>query len=390
MDELGAILETGGLAAVEYAASALAEHGAKPGTCANCKAPTIGPFCAVCGQPHNVHRRSVAHLLHDFVKDILSFDSRILRTARALVAKPGELPLAFREGRTQRYVPPVRLYLFVSLLFFLFLSVTDIALMQLTLKVDTSRVYADKTGSVYLVKDGKRIDMPGFKADAKGNVFLMAGGVRKTMDGMKANGEASYTVTTEPHFFQRIGSENPHYPPQVAKVLTELKKESEKETSGSGKADGDTLGHWVVRIVYTSMQKLATDPAALNGPLTSWMPRILFLLLPIFALLLAAFYWRQRKEFYFVDHMVFSLTLHTFGFVALIAAAAAAQILPGGWVMGLLTLVMGLYLYFSLKIFYGQSWLKTGLKFAGIGFTYTVFFLLPAFGAAVVASVVAA
>jgi len=64
-------------------------------------------------------------------KDIASFDSRILRTAIALFAQPGELSLAFHEGRTQRYVPAVRLYLFISLIFFLFLSITSTAILQL-------------------------------------------------------------------------------------------------------------------------------------------------------------------------------------------------------------------------------------------------------------------
>ena len=92
MDELEAILETGGAAAVEIAASALAERGGTVGHCANCGHPMIGPYCAVCGQPINTHRRSLGHLLHEFFKDIISFDSRILRTARALLLEPGELP----------------------------------------------------------------------------------------------------------------------------------------------------------------------------------------------------------------------------------------------------------------------------------------------------------
>ena len=123
MDELEAILETGGAAAVEIAASALAERGGTVGQCANCGHPIIGPYCAICGQPINTHRRSLGHLLHEFFKDIVSFDSRILRTARAITMQPGELPKAFREGRTQAYMPAVRLYLFVSLIFFLMLSI---------------------------------------------------------------------------------------------------------------------------------------------------------------------------------------------------------------------------------------------------------------------------
>ena len=53
MEEIEALLETGAVAAVEIAASSLAERGAAPVICPNCNKPLIGPYCAVCGQPHN-------------------------------------------------------------------------------------------------------------------------------------------------------------------------------------------------------------------------------------------------------------------------------------------------------------------------------------------------
>jgi hypothetical protein len=142
--------------------------------------------------------------------------------------------------------------------------------------------------------------------------------------------------------------------------------------------------------IVSTIQKLELNPAALNEPLMTWIPRILFLLLPLFALLLAAFYWRLHKTFYFVDHLVFSLSIHTFAFAVLIAAAVAAQFISGLWVVALTTGVLALYLLLSLKRFYGQDWGKTCLKFVAIGFIYPAFFLGPALGAAVIASVVAA
>ncbi len=72
--------------------------------------------------------------MHDFFLDLINFASRILRTARALLFEPGELPKAFREGRTVPYVPSIRLYLFVSLIFFVALSLTGIAIVQLQVK----------------------------------------------------------------------------------------------------------------------------------------------------------------------------------------------------------------------------------------------------------------
>ncbi len=381
MEEFEAVLETGGVAAVEMAASAMAERGSAPQSCPNCRHPMIGPYCAICGQPNNTHRRTIKHLAHEFVKDIISFDSRILRTTRALLWQPGELPKAFRDGRTQPYVPAVRLYLFVSLLFFLFLSVTNLAFVQLGLQVHSETLSHDKAGHVIRTINGKPEILKGLKSDAKGNISLSD----PTMSGIKipaikADGHtATNTITTHAVFFAPIGNKDMQITPDVRKTLDKVNKEMRKDTKDVG---------WFMRGVYGTFTKLETDPAALNGPLTTWIPRILFVLLPLFAVLLALFYRKQRNEFLFVDHLVFSLTMHTFAFVVLIGAAILAQVMAGGWVAALTWFSVSTYFLLSLKRFYGQGWKKTGLKFAGIGFIYAVFFLSPALAFAVIASVV--
>jgi len=377
MEEIEALLETGAVAAVEIAASALAERGAAPVICPNCNKPLIGPYCAVCGQPHNTHRRSIGHLLHDFFKDIVSFDSRILRTARALLIQPGELPNAFREGRTQRYMPSVRLYLFVSLLFFLFLSSTGLAFMQLNLQADIISFNHDKQGRVIKIENGKSTIVKGLKSDAKGNIST-TGDIEIAVPKMKADGrDVTATVTTKPVFFSPLGSVHPNLSPEIKKTLAAIRKDTLAGKEGSG---------WFMRDVYGMLTKLQTDPAALNGPMTTWIPRILFVLLPLFALLLSAFYRRQRKDFLYVDHLIFSLTMHSFAFVVLICAAVLAQVLSGGWVATLTVIVLSVYFLLSLKRFYGQNWWMTGLKFAGIAFIYPTFFLTPALTAALIAS----
>jgi hypothetical protein len=380
MEELEGILETGGALAVEIAASAMAERGGVSANCPNCGHPLIGPYCAICGQPHNTHRRTLGNLLHEFFKDIVSFDSRILRTGRALLVQPGELPRAFREGRTQRYMPAVRLYLFVSLLFFLFLSVTGIAFVQFGMQIETVRFVHDPAGHVFEIKNGKRHQMDGLKSDAKGNISLSDPDVPGIIiPHVKANGDVNNHIATQPVFFERIGRHKLNVSPEVRAQLEKIKADEMENLK-------DTTG--VARGVYAMLTRLETDPAALNGPLMTWIPRILFFLLPLFAVLLAAFYWRKRKEFYFVDHMMFSLTMHTFAFVALIVAAAAAQLIDGAWVTILTIIVISAYLLLSLKHFYGQKWHTTSLKFIAIAIIYPVFFLLPALGIALIASIV--
>jgi hypothetical protein len=379
MEDLIAIGETGGAVAVEMAVSAMLETGGKVGPCTNCSAPMMGNFCGVCGQPVETHRRSVFVLLHDLFKDVASFDSRILRTARALLFQPGELPLAFRQGRTQRYVPAVRLYLFVSLIFFLALSLFGIAIMQLTLADTTQQYVTDKNHDVFLVKNGVRSRMAGLKSDDQGHVYVaQLGKVKAVVANMKVNGDKSVMISTVPHFFTRIGTLQSQ---RNSKALSEALGELDKNRDAK---PGFAL--WLNEHVARMFKALANDPASINGPLTAWMPRALIILLPLFALLLALFYWRQRKKFYFVDHLVFSLSFHTFVFAWLLVAAGLAQILPGAVVATFGSLVLGLYLLLAMKKFYGQGWFWTGAKFATIAFFYVTTFVLPALATIIVLS----
>lgn len=337
-----------------------------------------GAYCGTCGQERNTHRRSVWGLLHNLIEELASFDSRMLRTAWALMARPGELPLAFHEGRTRRYVPPVRLYLFVSLLFFLTLSVTGIALVQIELK-EVPNAYTVQAGSagdiVITGRDGNTKTIPADKAK----------------EAMKDGGPSSYSarslspgvhssVAPDIHFFKRVDPSQHYFSPAVWAQLESVKAQILKSV-------GNDEHGWIVRNGIASVEKLARDPTALDGPLTTWIPRVFFLLLPLYALLLALFYVRQRKQYFFVDHLVFSLVVHSFLFAILIVAVGAAQLLSGGLVALLIFLAMSAYIFLALKRFYKQGWFITSVKFACISFIYTVVFLCPALIAALVTGI---
>ena len=249
MDELEAILETSGAAAVEIVASALAARGGPALNCANCGKPLIGPYCAL------------GRLLHDFFVDLFSFDSRILRTVFALLFRPGELPRAFREGRTQRYMPALRLYLFVSLLFFLFLSLTGTAFLQLGLTLNTYSVVHDRVGNVYRIENGRRSLLPGMKSDAAGNVVKTgAVGTALPVTEFKADGSTNHDIGTKFHFFQREGTVHPFNTPELQKSLKDSAANARNTPGWGGRLERNFLA---------TMQKLETDPAAINRPLTA-------------------------------------------------------------------------------------------------------------------------
>jgi len=381
MDDLEAILETGSVAAVEVAASALAERGGQVHPCPNCGKPMIGAYCAICGQARDVNRRSVWGLVKVLVEDVASFDSRIMRTSWALVARPGELATAFREGRTQRYLPALRLYLFVSLIFFVVLGATNLALVQLVVQATPTKI-TWINGQAYAPN-------PAYDKDDSDAQFMPKMIKMDNAKALKPGGHFSYS--TQIYFFAPIGA----YHVNLSKEARERLKVSDDDIEiGTRPSPADKekvkaaakTKSWIEQHLFDGLQRLVNDPAALNGSLTTWIPRILFLLMPLYAIILAIFYIRQRKKFFFVDHLIFSLTIHTFGFVLLLLAAGAAQILPGSTVAWGTLVVGGIYALIATRNFYRQSWFWTVVKFASVSFFYVCFCALPALGGALILS----
>jgi Protein of unknown function (DUF3667) len=93
--------------------------------CLNCGAVLTGRYCANCGQAADVHVPSTAELVHEALEGITHSDSRLWRTLYLLWFKPGRLTQEFVAGRRSAYLPPFRLYLVLSILFFLAASVSN-------------------------------------------------------------------------------------------------------------------------------------------------------------------------------------------------------------------------------------------------------------------------
>lgn len=99
--------------------------------CPNCDTPLPehAHYCPNCGQENHTHKQPFGHLLYEFVESITHFDAKLWATLKAIVMKPGQFVVDFVNDKRARYVPPARLYVFVSVLFFVMVNkVTESAL----------------------------------------------------------------------------------------------------------------------------------------------------------------------------------------------------------------------------------------------------------------------
>lgn len=90
-----------------------------PARCPNCQAPIRSAFCGDCGQETLAPTRSLGALCHELLGSLFAFDGRVWRSLGPLFIRPGFLTRAWIEGRRMSFVPPLRLFLFFSILLFL-------------------------------------------------------------------------------------------------------------------------------------------------------------------------------------------------------------------------------------------------------------------------------
>lgn len=90
--------------------------------CLNCEFPLSGNYCGNCGQEVKDLRRPFFKLSREAVQSLFELDGRAYRTLFYLLTKPAFLCHEYFNGRRIRYSPPLRLFLVISVSFFLLVS----------------------------------------------------------------------------------------------------------------------------------------------------------------------------------------------------------------------------------------------------------------------------
>lgn len=324
--------------------------------CPNCGQQRSGRFCAACGQNDRDYIRALPPVLSEILKETFELDSRIFRTIKPLFLRPGELPNEFSRNRRARYISPIRLYLFASLAFFFLVAV----------KLDLP--FTDQ-GMIEFRDQPLQGDMEPDQLDAG-------------IENLKA--------VLPPEQQRKVDDilERPGMP--VGKTILHLAAHS---VSAEEMANLNVWeAYWAARFI-----DLLEDPKAAFSQLLDTLPFCMFVILPAYSLLLMLFFRGSRR--FYTEHLVFAVQLHSFAFIVFtvlmllpeqqpVVALDAEQANGGesrGWLeellswTGPLTVIWVLvYHYLALRRYYGNSRMRTLLKWSALTIAYLVL-LIPGF-----------
>ena len=312
-------------------------------TCANCDAPLSGPYCSQCGQHAHESSRSIGTLFHDAWHVVTHVDGRFWQTIGALLLRPGKLTVEYFAERRARYLPPVRLYLVLSLIFFALASLGPHRLN-------------------YFDLDPK--EPPGSLADAdKARVRgATAGEIGGAIDAQRSEAKP------------RPQGSAPADPDDAS------------DTGGGFKIDlatcesARTDWKWLEQPLRDMCRRNVADHGrALGAAVIASIPKMMFVFLPLMALVMMLLYWWPRR--YYVEHVVFFLHTHAAIFFMLLielvisrlgdALPLLAPAVPWMKFAGFLYAVW--YVYRAMRAFYRQGRWLTFTKLFVIGFAYLLF-----------------
>lgn len=326
--------------------------------CLNCGTALKGPFCYYCGQPDRNFLRFFPVLLRDLMEDLLDLDSRFMRTVKPLLFKPGRLTRDYMEGRRFRYAPPIRVYIFSSLLFFLlaaFFSGDFISIGSSGPSNGIIRVQADTEEELQAVEEA----LGKLPASVREQVELE----RNQNEKQSANEPGDFKIGNI-QFNDRPWDRETN-PVNIRWLPDWLNDRINDEIGNSPK----------------KAEQINENPNLLIDKVFDILPITMFILLPVVALILKFWYLFARR--FYIEHLIFCLHSHSFIFVSLtlilLASTAGTLLGDSGYptastVLDWLVIALGawipLYLLISLRVVYTQGWFLTLGKSFLIGFCY--------------------
>jgi hypothetical protein len=345
--------------------------------CLNCGTELRGQYCASCGQRASNRLISLWELLRDAFGDLLELDSRLWRTVIPLLVRPGLLTHDYLIGRRARYMPPFRMYLVLSVIFFVvavFDPRDDMSLLFEPEPEPTAEELAEleeqeKNTEEALERAQERVE----ELAAEGR--LTPEQAEQVYTGIEFGGDENPRVT-----LYGDGDDG-------------LNFQYDDETGKCTVSGIDQLPEWLQRRLTeqklkATCERIGADGGkALGRQMLDNIPVALIVLLPLMALVLKGLYPLSRR--YFVEHLLFFVHFHSFFFLILTLQILFARLAGLLFVPEPITVLIivaasfyiPVYLYKAMRRVYERGHLLTLPKYVVLFVAYWIGAAFTALGA---------
>jgi hypothetical protein len=307
--------------------------------CPNCSELLWGQYCANCGQRARMRMITFWELVRDAGDLLASIDSRLWRTLGLLMFRPGRLTLDYLQGKRARFVPPVRLFIATSIVFFFIATLNT--RFQIGPDADVI-VFGPPTETAAELLETPDPGQAGVERP-RGQVTTSGG-----RGGVNIDERCNVDYTGAPEWLARL------LPPERAVEICE---------------------------------RIMVDHGRSFGrALMSNVPAMMFLFLPLMAVVMKLAYPLSGR--YYAEHLLFLVHFHSFFFLLNIAVAGArwsSQAASlGEAVLTPFTVLayvyVPVYLFRAMRRVYGQGYLATSFKYVLLGFSYLIALLFTFLG----------
>jgi hypothetical protein len=313
-------------------------------TCLNCGTEVTDRFCSHCGQENKDPQENIGQLINHFFADITHYDSKFFKTIKDLLLRPGFLTKEYLAGRRASYLNPVRMYVFISFLFFLIyftISTSGVKIgppeQKPAMTAIQMRLYRDS-----IINAGV-----GEISDTATRSMVLRASRKQDWDLSKLNFENFKTV-------------------------------AQFDSAQRAKPDSERISKlpaYFIRKQIRMHQLYGSQwKEMLFEDFKHNLPKLMFILLPLFALLLKIFY--SWKKYYYVDHAIFSIHIHSFIFLLFLIDLLLDTLMHTSFFGLISILVIFVYFVLALKNTYHQSVFLSIVKASVISFLYAFVMIL--------------
>jgi hypothetical protein len=350
-------------------------------TCLNCGSTVEERYCSHCGQENTEPKESFGHLIGHFLEDVTHYDSQLLTTIKDLIFKPGFLTSEYNAGKRISYLNPIRMYIFISAVFFLVAFSGHKEEENTGAVTNTVQVNIFKQHLADSLRGAFKTKKPLSKTDSISNKVYSSLATRlDTASAVSKDKDESITAN-----INNYG--------EIKLILQEHKYASTAAYDSAQRKLPDTakdgaLGRYATKKLITLVHKSKNSggEATITRNIAHDIPKIMFVLLPLFALFISIAYnqlFYGHKKYYYTQHAIFSLHFHSFVFIIFLIVSVLSMIITVDFNVTWLVIIavvtqitIFVYLVAALKRVYREALWKSIIKGISISLLYVVTVIL--------------